>query len=101
MASYGAEEAGSCGGARLSSWRREDIGNGRRTARQAAEGPDPAIPDNGWAVAVSMLRGRLEVPAVGMMVFLGDDVGRAAGAWVGAEDLGRPWRPPCNREQER
>ena len=48
-----------------------------------------------------MLQGRLEVPAVGMVVFLGDDFGRAAGAWVGAEDLGRPWRPPCNREQER
>ena len=28
MAGYGAEEAGSCGGARLSSWRWEDIGNG-------------------------------------------------------------------------
>lgn len=70
MAGYGAEGAGSCGGARLSSWRREDIGNGRRTARQVGEGPDLAIPDDGWAVAVSMLRGRLEAPAAGMVVFL-------------------------------
>ena len=69
MAGYGAEEAGSCDGARLSSWRREDIGNGRRMARQVGEGPDPVIPDDGWAVAVSMLRGRLEAPAAGMVVF--------------------------------
>ena len=100
MAGSGAEESGSCGGALLSSWRRGDVGNGRRTGRQVGDGPDLAIPDDERAATVFMLRGRLEAPATGMVVFLGDDVGRAAGAWVGAEDLRRPWRLPCNREQE-
>ena len=29
---------------------------------------------------------------------LGEDVGKAAGVWVGAEDLRRPWRPPCTEK---
>ena len=70
MEGSGADDSGSCSGARLSSWLRGDVGNERRTARQVGDGPDLAISDDGRAAAVSMLRGRLEAPVAGMVVFL-------------------------------
>ena len=57
-------------------------------ARQVGYRPDLVIPHDGRAAEVYMLRGRLEAPAASMVVFLGVDVGRAAGVWVG----GLEWR---------
>lgn len=64
---------------------------------------DLVIPDGGRVAAVYMLRGRLEAPAAGMVVFLGDDVGRDAGVWVGDSDrrTSGVHGGLCNREQER
>ena len=84
----GQKSQGLMAATRLGSWHRGDVGNGRRMARQVGYRPDLVIPDDRRVTAVYMLQGRLEASAAGMVVFLGNDVSRAAGVWVG----GSKWR---------